>query len=179
MNVKQIVAVGVMSAALVGASASGAFAASPSTSTAKSAASTCLPAGHDDAWPVYAQGAPGRDPGVRVWHDAAGWHLRVTHNTLHDRVFEGEIVTTGTLVDVKSVRLEKNDYVRLGNNGHALAFRFNNYGGTDGIDFATHCAPFLEFGFATDSHRLPVSHISIGASAHNPNVDPFVIRRTA
>ncbi len=177
MNVKQIVAVGVMAVALVGASASAAFAASPPSSS--SAASTCLPAGHDDAWPAYAQGVPGRDPGVRLWHDSAGWHIRVTHSSVHDRVFIGEIVTTGTLIDVKPVRLEKNDYVRLGTNSHTLAFRFNNYGGTDGVDFATHCAPFLEFGFAADGHELSVTHISIGATAHNPYFDPFVIRRTA
>jgi hypothetical protein len=24
---------------------------------------------------------------------------------------------------------------------HGLTFRFNNYGGIDGFDFATHCAP--------------------------------------
>lgn len=180
VNVKQLVAVGVMSAALVGFSATSAFAASPSTATSpKPAASTCLPAGHDDSWPTYADGRPARDPGVRVWHDTTGWHVRVTHDAVHDRVFSGEIVTTGTLIDVHAVRLERNDYLEVGTDKHTLLFRFNNYGGVDGFDFATHCAPFLEFGFASDGHVLPVGHVSIGAAGHSPAHDPFVIKRTA
>jgi hypothetical protein len=181
MNVKQIAAVGVMAAALVGTSATGAFAATAtSAATTKSVtASTCLPAGQDDAWPTWTEGSPSRDPGVTVWHDANGWHVRVTHNTIHDRVFSGEIHTTGTLVDVYAVRLEQNDRLALGSGGHTLRFRFNNYGGTDGFDFATHCASYLEFGFASDGHVVPAKRISIGSAGLQPAHDPFVIRRTA
>ena len=82
-------------------------------------------------------GRPRLDPGVTLWHDANGWHVRVTHNAIHDRVFSGVIHTSGTLTDVHSVRLEKNDYVKVGSGGHTLAFRFNNYGGVDGFDFTT------------------------------------------
>ena len=81
----------------------------------------------------------------------------MTHNTLHDRVFSGEIRTTGELVDVHAVRLEKNDYLKVGPDRHTLPFRFNNYGGTDGFDFATHCAPFLGFGFLSDGHVVPTA----------------------
>ncbi len=177
MNVKRIAAVGAMTAALVGVSATSALAAPSSSTTPKPAASTCLPAGHDDAWPLLVNGRPARDPGVRVFHDATGWHVRVTHNTLHDRVFSGEIATRGALVDVHAVRLEKNDYLKVGADHHTLVFRFNNYGGVDGFDFATHCAPALEFGFASDGHVLAPSRISIGAGGHSPAHDPFVIER--
>jgi hypothetical protein len=178
MNVKRIAAAGLMTAALVGMSATSAFA---STGIASTGASTtaCPSTGRSGAWPAVADGAPARDGGVRVWHDTAGWHVRVTHDTLHDRVFTGEIVTTGTLIDVHAVRLEKNDYIKAGPGGHKLYFRFNNYGGVDGFDFATHCAPWLAFGFRTDGRLVPLSHISVGASAFHPKHDPFVIRRTA
>lgn len=179
MNVKKIIAIGAMSTALVGAGSTSAFAATSSTSSPKPPASTCLPAGHDDVWPASTNGRPARDPGVRVWHDSAGWHVRATHNALHDRTFSGEIVTTGTLIDVHAVRLEKNDSVKVGPNGHTLLFRFNNYGGVDGFDFVTRCAPFLQFGFVSDGHVLAVSRISVGAAGVNPAHDPFVIRRTA
>lgn len=181
MNLKHIATAGALTAALLGAGATSAFAATGTTSTnpgnASGAASTCLPAGHDDVWPVSADGRPGRDPGVSVWHDVTGWHVRVTHNAVHDRVFSGEIVTTGALVDVKAVRMEKNDYLALAPNADALRFRFNNYGGTDGFDFATRCAPFLGFGFATDGHALSTADISIGAAGRHPAHDPFVITR--
>ena len=180
MNVKRIDAVGVMPAALVGVSATSAVAASTSTSTSpKPAASTCLPAGHDDVWPTWTNGRPGRDPGVRIWHDATGSHVRVTHDTVRDRVFSGEIWTTGALIDVHAVRLEKNGFLKVGPDKHVIVFRLNNYGGVDGIDFATHCAPFLEFGLATDGHIMPTAHISIGEGGHSPAHNPFVIKRAA
>jgi hypothetical protein len=182
MNFKQIAAVGMMTATitgfgLVGLGATGAGAAT--TTSEAPTPSTCLPAGHADAWPAWTNGRPARDPGVRLWHDTDGWHLRVTHKAIHDRVFSGVIQTRGTLVGVHSVRLEKNDYVKVGSDGHTLRFRFNNYGGTDGIDFGTHCAPFLRFGFTTDGHVLAPAHISIGAAGRHPAHNPFVIRRTA
>jgi hypothetical protein len=179
MNVKKIAAIGVMTATLVGAGATSAFAANAPATAPTPTPSTCLPGGHDDAWPAWTDGRPARDPGVRVWHDANGWHVRVTHNTIHDRVFSGEIATTGTIVGVHAVALEKNDSLTLAPGGHALRFRFNNYGGVDGFDFATHCAPFLGFGFLSDGHVVPTSRVSIGAAGQHPAHDPFVIRRTA
>jgi hypothetical protein len=182
MNVNKIALVGAMTAALVGSGGASAFAATATSGASTSSAataSTCLPDGHDDAWPVWVDGRPARDPGVTIWHNARGWHVRVTHNSLHDRVFSGEIHTTGSLVAVHAVRLERNDYLQVGAGKHTLKFRFNNYGGTDGFDFATKCAPFLRFGFLSDGHVVATSHISIGASGHHPARDPFVIARTA
>ena len=182
MNVKKIALVGAIAAALVGVGGANANAATATPAAAASpapTASTCLPDGHDDAWPVWVDGRPARDPGVTIWHNAQGWHVRVTHNTLHDRVFSGEIRTTGSLVAVHAVRLERNDYLQVGAGLHTLKFRFNNYGGIDGFDFATKCAPFLQFGFLSDGHVVAPSHISIGAGSHHPARDPFVIARTA
>ena len=176
MHFKRIAAAGVAAATFV---ALGATAASATTSTSAPAISTCLPANHDGAWPTWADGRPVRDPGVRVWHDAAGWHLRVTHNSLHDRRFSGEIATNGELVGVHAVRLERGDVLKVGPGKHVIAFSFNNYGGTDGFDFVTHCAPALEFGFKSDGKVVPVKYISIGHAERHPAHNPFVISRTA
>ena len=177
MKLTRIAAAGVIvSLAVAGAGGAGVAAA---TTTNATASSTCLPANHDDAWPLYAQGRPDRDPGVRVWHDRTGWHVRVTHNTIHDRVFSGEIATKGELVNVHAMRLERNDSLKVGPDKHTLVFRFNNYGGQDGFDFVTKCAPALEFGFVSDGHRVPTSRIAIGATERHPGSNPFVIKRTA
>jgi hypothetical protein len=178
MNLKKIAVSGALTLALVASSGVGAVAAGAS-SNPSGASPTCLPADHDGNWPGAAAGRPDRDPGVRVWHDATGWHVRVTHNTIHDRVFSGVIRTTGEFIDVHAVRLEKNDYLVVGADRHSLAFRFNNYGGTDGFDFYTKCAPYLGFLFASDGHVVPTARISIGADAHHPFTDPFRITRTA
>jgi hypothetical protein len=178
MNLKKVAMSGVLTVALLASTGVGAVAAG-ATGNPTTSAATCLPADHDGNWPGAAAGRPARDPGVRVWHDATGWHVRVTHNTLHDRVFEGVIRTTGEFVGVRPVRLEKNDYVVVGADHHSLAFRFNNYGGTDGFDFFTNCAPYLGFAFASDGHVVPTVRISIGADSHHPFTDPFRIARTA
>src|SRR5215468_5916495 len=81
-------------AGLTGIGAAGAGAA---TTPAASTARPCLPADHDGPWPAWADGQPAADPGVRVWHSATGWHVRVTHDSLHDRVFAGEILTSGRI----------------------------------------------------------------------------------
>ena len=180
-SMRNLAVVGVTAAALAIGGSAGAFAATTSSpsSAPKVAPSTCRPAGHDDVWPTWADGRPVQDPGVRVWHDANGWHVRVTHDAIHDRVFAGKIVTKGALVDVHAVRLEKNDHLNVGAGQHTITFRFNNYGGVDGFDFATHCAPALAFGFTSDGHVVPGAHISVGASSRHPAHDPFVIARTA
>ena len=179
MHVKKIAVIGIMTVTLVGAGATSAFAQTTSPTVPRPATppALCLPAGHDDAWPAVVDGRPVRDPGVRVWHDTTGWHVRVTHDTVHDRVFSGEITTTGSLNDVVAVRLEKNDSLVVGAGGHTIRFRFNNYGGVDGFDFTTHCAPFLAFGFLSDGHVVAPARIALGAASAHPAHDPFVIVR--
>ena len=181
-NLWRIGTTGLMTAALattgLGVSVAAAHADTNPTVT-PAPGSTCLPDNADDTWPTWADGQPPRSPGVTVWHDADGWHVRVTHNSLHDRVFSGEIATTGQLENLKGVKLEKHDSVKLLAGGHAIVFRFDNFGHIDGFDFTTHCAPRLEFGFLTDGHRVPPSRIAIGAGRHHPAHDPFVITRTA
>ena len=181
MNLKRIAATSLLAVSLTtaGLGAGAGVAHADSAYPTPTPPSTCLPNNADDTWPVWADGQPPRSPGVTVWHDAHGWHVRVTHNTIHDRVFSGAIATKGELVDVTRVRLEKNDYLVVAPGKHLVLFRFNNYGGIDGFDFATHCAPSLAFGLLSDGHPVPVGRISIGAGQHHPPADPFAITRTA
>lgn len=137
MNWK-IAAVAALSVGTLGIGGS-AFASAPSSSTAGSAPSTgaertCLIV-HDDAWPTWTQGGPdgfsaGDTGGVYMWHDNDGWHIRVTHATDDKSTFAGRIVTTGHLVDVHAIALERNDSLQVGPDGHTVTFRFENYGAT-------------------------------------------------
>ena len=171
MKLTKIAALGMTVALVLGTTATAAVAAT----TSGSSTTTCNP----DTWPAGVQGQPARTPGVTIGHDGSGWHVRVTHNSMHDRVFSGEVATRGELVDVTPVKLEKNDYLKVGPKQHGLVFRFNNYGGTDGFDFNTRCAPALEFGFLSDGHIVPPQRIAIGANARHPARDPFLIKRAA
>jgi hypothetical protein len=133
-------------------------------------------------WPDFAAGVPkgyeaGAPAGVYLWHNDEGWHLRITHANDHHQVYSGRLVTGGTFVDVTGVKLEGNDHLTVGPDGHTIDFVFNNYGGVDGIDFYTSCAHQIHFGFRGDGHLLTLEEIRIGHDATNPTSNPFVIDR--
>ncbi len=177
MSPRKLRASGLIAMLLAGSAATIALA--PAASADEPGATTCLPANAPDMFPAAVDGAPGRSPGVSVWRSDNVWHVRVTHNSLHDRTFSGVIHTRGTVSDVAAVRLERNDHVKVGADKRTIAFRFNNYGGIDGLNFTTSCAPSVQFGFLSDGHRVPPKKIAIGADDHHPEHDPFVIRRTS
>lgn len=170
------VAVALMFAGLATATTAGA-----TTTPPKAGAPACL-ANHDDEWPDWVNGQPagfeaGDNGGVYLWHDDAGWHVRVTHKT-DDRVtFAGTIATRGVVSDVAGVLLERDDHFEVSPDHHAITFRFMNYGHIDGLDFRTHCAPALAFSFQADGHQLPANRAVIGHEDRRPDTDPFVIWR--
>ena len=130
--------------------------------------------------PAASAGTPSSPPphaaGVAVWHDTNGWHVRVTHKTLQDKVFTGAVLTRATMSDLKSVRLERNDFVKLGADEHSIRFRFSIYGYIDGFDFKAPCGKAIEFGFFADGRRVPIRHIIVGPTIRHPAQNPFFIK---
>jgi hypothetical protein len=192
MKIKQLVLAAGMATALVAGSASVAGAAETTTSAdpapapapAAGRADRCLPDGADDAWPAEVQGRPdgfeaGDAGGVYMWHDADGWHLRVTHRQDDKAVFRGQIVTRGTVRDVHAVRDEAGDKVRTGGKAHVIRFSFANHGQVDGLDFHTTCAPALRLELGAGGKHLPASRVFLGHAAVHPDSNPYTIRRTA
>jgi hypothetical protein len=133
------------------------------------------------ALPSYVEGRPA-DLHVRgaagdyLWHDSSGWHLRVTHRSAHRMVFRGVIVASGPMT-FQTVRDEARDKAALSSDGTKLVFRFVNYGGIDGVDFADSCATTMKFALAVGRHRVDRNHIYIGAQSARPPHDPFAISR--
>src|SRR2546428_9202959 len=82
------------------------LAAATSTPTAASTATACT----DGHWPLAVQGVPslwhaGAAAGDYLWHDANGWHLRVTHRGTTRFVFTGRVVSSAPIT-ATPVRLE-------------------------------------------------------------------------
>lgn len=176
-----------MAAAVLG-SAGPAFAQSsgatqPAPSRAVPNKTACDADGH---WPGYIQGRPdgfdARDDGVYLWHNPeGGWGLRVSHPVLPGQankvVFSGTLTSKGGIGDVKRIRDEKDDRVKVGKHGHTLSFRFVNYGGVDGVDFTTGCTPGVRVSLKVDNATVPVRFVHLGDKKVNPQSDPFTIRR--
>jgi hypothetical protein len=159
---------------LVPGGAAGAMitAAAPTTSAA-----TC-DAGR---WPRRVQGKPatlvvGARAGDYIWHNANGWHLRVTHPGTAGVVFSGRIVSNKP-VSVAGVRLDAGDTIAISGDLKTVTYRFINHGGVDGLDLRTACATRLAFTGSMASSKLPVGRIWIGRNGLHPLGNPFVVTR--
>jgi hypothetical protein len=171
-----------LTAALVAPTA--ALATSPSTALSPSAATTpTSPTAvcDDGHWPATVQGVPtlwhaGAAAGDYLWHDAAGWHLRVTHRGTGRVVFAGRITSSAPLT-AAPVRLETGDVFALSADRLTLTYRFVNHGRIDGLNFRTACARRITIGGSMNGSRLPVGRIWIGRSNLHPLENPFSITR--
>ena len=147
------------------------------TTVATTVAPTICTAGR---WPASVQGRPRLHAGSRagdyIWHDSAGWHLRVTHPGKRTMVFSGTIRSDAPLT-VKGVHLERQDSFRLSPDGLTLTYRFVNHGRVDGLDFRTDCAKHLSFGGRLNGYRLAIGRIWIGHLGRHPLQNPFAVRR--
>ena len=141
------------------------------------------PACVDGHWPASVQGRPllfhaGARAGDYIWHDAKGWHLRVTHPGKAGVVFSGKIVSSAPLDEVP-VRLEARDVVTLSADKKTITYRFVNYGGVDGFDFRASCSDRLVFTSRMAGLKLPDWRVRLGPHSRPPLENPFVIRRVA
>lgn len=104
--------------------------------------------------PTTVQGAPaafvpGERKGLYIWHEQAGWRVRLTHpQTDTPKVIEvwGRITSTRRLTNVRTIRLEdkqRGEWVKTKNK--VMEFRFINGGFIDGINFAAGCSGRLGF----------------------------------
>jgi len=151
-------------------------------STATTTATTDDTTGCDTGTlPAVVRGAPasfraGLPRGYWTWHDATGWHLRVTHATTRQMVFSGVIDASRPLAATK-VRDERHDVVRLSADHKTAAFRFTNYGAVDGLDLVAHCAGRVSFSLWVDGHRITTDRILLGRTLAHPATNPFAVIR--
>lgn len=153
-------------------------AATPSTTGATATAEDTGCPGH---WPAAVAGVPatyhaGAKAGDYLWHDARGWHLRVTKITDSRAVFTGRITSDRPMV-VRGVFLDSQDAFTVSDGGRTITYRFVNHGHLDGLDIRTACASRLTVTGSMDGTRLPASRIWIGAGGAHPLGVPFAILR--
>ena len=169
-------------AVLSGAFLLPATASAATTTAAATDGATATAACTGGAWPAAAQGAPivhaGSAAGDYLWHDATGWHLRVTHVGTAAVVFSGTIHANRPL-HVVGYRLESGDHFTVSADHLTVTYRFVNHGRLDGLNFTTECATRLTVGGRMNGSLLPVRRIWIGHGGRHPLQDPFVILRTA
>lgn len=153
----------------------------PTATAATPAAATAVCT--DGHWPASVQGVPtlwhaNGAAGDYMWHDARGWHLRVTHRGTGRVVFTGRIVSSAPMT-ATGIRLEAGDSIALSADRLTLTYRFVNHGAIDGINFRTDCARRLTFAGSMSGVKLPISRIWIGRANRHPLENPFTITRVS
>ena len=155
------------------------FAATSTAAATDGTSATTCTAG---AWPYAVQGMPtvhaGSAAGDYLWHDATGWHLRVTHVGTAGVTFSGTIRANHKL-HVTGFRLERGDTFTVSADGLSATYRFVNHGALDGLNFTTECATRLGVSSRMSGALLPVRRIWIGRAGRHPLQNPFVILRRA
>jgi hypothetical protein len=155
------------------------FAATPTVAATDGVSATACTGG---AWPLSVQGMPavraGSAAGDYIWHDATGWHLRVTHASTVGYVFSGTIRANRPL-HVTGYRLETGDKFTVSADRLSVTYRFVNHGRLDGLNFTTACATRLAMGGRLNGAVLPVRRIWIGHNGRHPLQNPFAILRRA
>ena len=154
----------------------------PTPSTTSAAPSAAAAACDRSPWGLRVEGAPadfsgGDRGGDYLWHDASGFHLRVTHKNDNRVVYTGDI-TSPTPMRIDPVKLEKGDVAQLSADHRTLSFAFADYGHIDGVDFHTDCAPHIT---ATDLNagdsRLTPDRVYLGRYELHPAQIPFTVHR--
>ena len=145
--------------------------------TADAATATC------GTLPTWVQGRPAgvhaqAPAGDYLWHDAYGWHLRVTHRGTARMVFTG-VITASEPMRVRLVKDERREAVALSADRARLTFHLVNYGAIDGFDLADGCASTMRVGLVVNRLRTPLSRIVVGAHSAHPGGNPFVIERSS
>ena len=154
-----------------------ASAAAPTGATAASTTSCTR-----GAWESRVEGRPasfaaGSRGGDYIWHNAAGFHLSVTHRGDHRAVYTGEI-TASTPVHLSPVHLEHGDVLKLSANHRTIVFAFADHGYIDGVNFTTDCAASVTFSHLNvGDTALPADRVDLGAHRLHPAHVPFTVVR--
>jgi len=156
--------------------------AAPAASAADGSTATTTTTCATGALPDVIKGRPagfqaGLPDGFWIWRDSNGWHLRVTHDEKTRKVFSGSITATDRLRSIR-FRTEPGDTLVRSADGRSAAFRFTNYGGVDGIDFAAGCSQDVIFRLAIGGAKADPVLIRLGSEQQNPASNPFTITRT-
>lgn len=131
--------------------------------------------------PAQVQGNPtvkgGQAGAVYLFHDAAGWKVRVTHASTKSSVITGTIATSGQISHLATFHLEKGDAVRLSDGGHTLRFRMTNVGHLDGFGFTAECSKTLKMNVSVDGKGASTKAVWLGGHRVHPTSVPFAIER--
>ncbi len=148
------------------------------TSAASAGASSCPDGTWSDTLGRPAEVAPNMT-GVALWRyqDNDLYRFRVSEAGRDLAVFTGAISTDGYIV--YGPRYLEGGDVALTRVPGKVSFRFTNFGGVDGIDFAVKCASYVKVGVRMNGELLSTDDIVVGGDSAHPDANPFKVEKVA
>ncbi len=113
-----------------------------------------------------------------VWEEDNIFKIRTTTAEL-SKVFSGVIYAgEGIFTDIRVVRLDRGDFVRLSNDKKRIYFSFSTNEGIDGLNFTTSARRLAFFLFINNRKAGPNLEIFLGENGIHPVNNPFMIYMT-
>ncbi len=114
--------------------------------------------------------------GYWIWHDSAGWHLRVTHTGKTRLDFTGVVRTTNPATSHRVLAESRDRLVRSADR-RTTSFRLTNYGGVDGFDLKAGCSATVSFALFAGGRPVAPAAIHLGDDDAHPASSRFSVTR--
>jgi hypothetical protein len=115
-----------------------------------------------------------------IWHNRAGWHLRLRHKGSAKFTFTGTITSNdGKPISARAFHLEPKhgDTFTVSADKKMVTFLFNNFGGIDGLDLNMHCSANVTFSLSAAGKLMNPDRIHLGRARIAAFTSPVTIER--
>ena len=114
--------------------------------------------------------------GAYAWHDGDGQHVRFTTvDNKTARQFSGK-VCGANITDLRPVRTDVGDGIRVGPDGKCVGFDFRTNAGVDGFDFRMPDGDIV-YEINIDGAPMATKQIHVGKTGVSPKNNPFSLNR--
>jgi hypothetical protein len=114
--------------------------------------------------------------GAYAWHDSDGHHVRFTTvDNKTARQFSGK-VCGANITDLRPVRTDVADGIRVGPDGKCVGFDFRTNAGVDGFDFRMPDGDIV-YEINIDGAPMATRQIHVGKTGISPKNNPFSLNR--
>ena len=113
-----------------------------------------------------------------IWEEEGVFKLRTTTKEML-KIFTGVIYADeGVFTDIKLIRLDTGDYVKLSNNKKKLYFSFSTHKGVDGFNFTTNAKRLVFHLLINNRKAAKKLEVFLGANGIHPFNNPFLLFMT-
>ena len=120
---------------------------------------------------------PGNELGYYIWHENGYWYLQSTTQG-RNRTFSGTVKSRSDIMDVATIRAERQDGIHLSNDRNTIRFNLQTAGGEDGFRFRIRGGEPIDFELYIDGQKMDRSRIYLGRNGYHPAGHSFSLEQS-